>query len=181
MVWPYFLSYIIVRGQRARNFLSTYIMYPMSGYTTSMSFKNAVLQYTYLTSICHIQNGVPELKMTNLMEWCGRNNGDHTKLIVGISTHQHRGGSHVVARALRSRRVSSNQRNPPNCRNLGPKWAKRNGHSKMAVCAKFLGYTSSMHPLAIASPTTTIVEPLVACIIVFYDLIQKSAPRVKDL
>ena len=47
----------------------------MRGYTTSMSFKNAVLQYTYLTSICHIQNGVPELKMTNLMEWCGRNNG----------------------------------------------------------------------------------------------------------
>ena len=51
----------------------------------------------------------------------------------------------------------------------------------MAICAKFLGYTSSMHPLAIASPTTTIVEPLVACIIVFYDLIQKSAPIVKDL
>ena len=29
----------------------------------------------------------------------------------------------------------------------------------MAICAKFLGHTSSMHPLAIASPTTTIVEP----------------------
>ena len=132
MVWPYFLSYIIVRGQRARNFLSTYIMYPMSGYTTSMSFKNAVLQYTYLTSICHIQNGVPELKMTNLMEWCGRNNGAPKK-----NSQQHRGGSHVVARALSNRRVSSNKRNPPNCRNLGPKWAKRNGHSKMALWAKF--------------------------------------------
>ena len=51
----------------------------------------------------------------------------------------------------------------------------------MAICAKFLGYTSSMHPLAIASPTTAIVEPLVTCIIVFYDLIQKFAPTVKDL
>ena len=51
----------------------------------------------------------------------------------------------------------------------------------MAICAKFLGHTSSMHPLAIASPTTTIVEPLVACIIVFYDLIQKSAPIPKYL
>ena len=181
MVWPYFLSYIIVRGQRARSFLSTYIMYPMSGYTTSMSFKNAVLQYTYLTSICHIQNGVPELKMTNLMEWCGRNNGAQKIKIVGHYSLQHRGGSHVVARALRNRRVSSNQWNPPNCTNLGPKWAKRNGHTKMAICAKFLGYTSSMHPLAIASPTTAIVEPLVACIIVFYDLIQKSAPKAKYL
>ena len=180
-MWPYFLSYIIVRGHLAGYFLSTYIMYPMRGYTTSMSFKNAVLQYTYLSSIWHIQNSVPELKMTNLMEWCGRNNGAHTKLIVGISSHQHRGGSHVVARALRNRRVSSNQLNPPNSRDLGPKWAKRNGHTKMAICAKFLGHTSSMHPLAIASPTTTIVEPLVACIIVFYDLIQKSAPIPKDL
>ena len=141
----------------------------------------SIISVSHGASICHIQNGVPELKMTNLMEWCGRNNGDHTKLIVGISTHQHRGGSHVVARALRNRRVSSNQLNPPNSRNLGPKWAKRNGHTKMAICAKFPGYTSSMHPLAIASPTTAIVEPLVACIIVFYDLIQKSAPIVKDL
>ena len=181
MVWPYFLSYIIVRGHLAGYFLSTYIMYPMRGYTTSMSFKNAVLQYTYLSSICHIQNSVPELKMTNLMEWCGRNNGDHTKLIVGISSHQHRGGSHVVARALRNRRVSSNQQNPPNCRNLGPKWAKRNGHTKMAICAKFPGYTSSMHPLAIARSTAVLVEPLVTCIIVFYHLIQKFTPMVQDL
>ena len=51
----------------------------------------------------------------------------------------------------------------------------------MAICAKFLGYTSSMNPLAIAIPTTAIVEPLVTCIIVFYDLIQKFAPTVKDL
>ena len=48
-----------------------------------MSFKNAVLQYTYLTSICHIQNGVPELKMTNLMEWCGRNNGAQLSVHIG--------------------------------------------------------------------------------------------------
>ena len=168
-------------GHLAGYFLSTYIMYPMRGYTTSMSFKNAVLQYTYLTSICHIQNGVPELKMTNLMERCGKNNGAQKTTLVGIYSQQHRGGPHVVARALRNRRVSSNQQNPPNCRNLGPKWAKRNGHTKMAICAKFLGYTSSMHPLAIASPTTAIVEPLVACIIVFYDHIQKFAPIPKDL
>ena len=45
--------------------------------------------------------------------------------------------------------------------------------TKMVICAKFLGHTPSMHPLAIASPTTAIVEPLVACIIGFYDLIQK--------
>ena len=159
MVWPYFLSYIIVRGHLAGYFLSTYIMYPMRVYTTSVTFKNAVLQYTYLTSICHIQNGVPELKMTNLMEWCGRNNGVHTKLIVGIYSQQHRGGSRVVEKALRNRRVSSNQLNPPNFRDLGPKWAKRNGHTKMAICAKFLRYTSSMHPLAIASSTTVSGAP----------------------
>ena len=56
-----------------------------------------------------------------------------------------------------------------------------NGHTKMAICAKFLGYTSSMHPLAIASSTTVLVEPLVTCIIVFYHLIQKFTPIVKDL
>ena len=46
----------------------------------------------------------------------------------------------------------------------------------MAICAKFLGYTSSMHPLAIAMSTTMFVEPLVTCIIVFYHLIQKFIP-----
>ena len=153
----------------------------MRVYTISVTFKNAVLQYTYKSSICHIQNGVPELKMTNLMEWCGRNNGVHTNLVFLTYSQQHRGGSHVVARALRNRRVSSNQRNPPNCKNLGPKWAKRNGHTKMAICAKFLGYTPSMHPLAIARSTTVLVEPLVTCIIVFYHLIQKFTPIVKDL
>ena len=50
----------------------------------------------------------------------------------------------------------------------------------MAICAKFLGYTSSMHPLAIARSTTVLVEPLVTCIIVFYHLIQKFTPIVKD-
>ena len=170
-----------MRGHLAGYFLSTYIMYPMRVYTTSVTFKNAVLQYTYLSSICHIQNGVPELKMTNLMEWFGRNNGVHTNLVFLTYSQQHRGGSHVVARALRNRRVSSNQLNPPNFRDLGPKWAKRNGHTKTVICAKFLGHAPSMHTLAIASPTTAIVEPLVACIIVFYDLIQKSAPIPKDL
>ena len=46
----YVLSYIIVRGHLAGYFLSTYIMYPMRVYTTSVTFKNAVLQYTYLTA-----------------------------------------------------------------------------------------------------------------------------------
>ena len=50
----------------------------------------------------------------------------------------------------------------------------------MAICAKFLGYTSSMHPLAIARSTTVLVEPLVTCIIVFYHLIQKFTPKVLD-
>ena len=51
----------------------------------------------------------------------------------------------------------------------------------MAICAKFPGYTSSMHPLAIARSTAVLVEPLVTCIIVFYHLIQKFTPIVKDL
>ena len=44
----------------------------------------------------------------------------------------------------------------------------------MAICAKFPGYTSSMHPLAIARSTTVLVEPLVTCIIVFYHLIESA-------
>ena len=67
------------------------------------------------------QNGVAELKMTNLMERCGKNNGAQKNILVGNYSQQHREGPHVVARALRNRRVSSNQQNPPNCRNLGPK------------------------------------------------------------
>ena len=51
----------------------------------------------------------------------------------------------------------------------------------MAICAKFPGYTSSMHPLAIARSTAVLVEPLVTCIIVFYHLIQKFTPMVQDL
>ena len=53
-----------------------------------------------------------------------------------------RGAPPVLKRTLRNRRDLIIRLNPQNFRALGPKWAKRNGHTKMALCAKFSRYTT---------------------------------------
>ena len=60
----------------------------------------------------------------------------------GLFHQWRRGAPPVLKRTLRNRRDLIIRQNPQNFRALGPKWAKRNGHTKMALCAKFSRYAA---------------------------------------
>ena len=60
----------------------------------------------------------------------------------GLFHQWRRGAPPVLKRTLRNRRDLIIRLNPQNFMALGPKWAKRNGHSKMALCAKFSRYAT---------------------------------------